>query len=72
MATLIQRYRRLIIALGCGASLALAVSGCSNDDARNTVLSGLNEAANTLSAGLLDAYFITLQEEEATTSLGIL
>lgn len=69
MATWIRRYRRLIIALGCGASLAL--SGC-DDDARNTLLGGLNDAANTLSTGLLDAYFITLQEDEPTASLGIL
>jgi len=70
MATWIRRYRRLIIALGCGASLA--VSGCNDVDARNTLLDGLNEAANTLSTGLLDSYFITLQEDEATATLGIL
>lgn len=69
MATMIRRYRRLIIALGCGASLAL--SGC-DDNARNTLLTGLNDAANSLSTGLLDAYFITLQEDQPTASLGIL
>lgn len=69
MATWIRRSRRLILVLSSGVVFAL--SGCSTD-ARDTLLSGLNGAANTLSQGLVDAYFLTLQEEEATASLGIL
>jgi hypothetical protein len=69
MATWIRRSRRLILVLSGGVVFAL--SGCSTD-ARDTLLGGLNGAANTLSQGLVDAYFLTLQEDEPTASLGIL
>ncbi len=63
------RVTRFALALGLGVS-AFASSGC-DPTVRNALTTGLEATTQSLSSTLITAFFLSLDDEEGTTSAGL-
>jgi len=61
------RIIRAMMAIAVGGS-AFQAGGC-DPNVRSTLLSGLESTATTLTTALIQAYFLTLQDDASTPTL---